>query len=497
LDSRESILDREGRSFPGATYREIVLEPAFENARRELLPAMLAANKAHLIMLVEQDLIPRQEANAVMRAIAGLDVARLQASSYTGEFEDLFFHVENLVAGATGEAAGNLHLARSRNDLGVAMYRMVLRDKLLRAEGSLLELQDVLLALAYEHRQTVMPAHTHTQQAQPTTLAHYLVAVNDSLTRDLRRLAAAFENCNRCPLGAAALTTSGFAIDRHRVAELLGFDGLVENSYDAIGGADYLGEAAAALGLSFLGLGRFVNDLLLWSTQEFGTLRVADPYVQVSSIMPQKRNPVSLEHVRSLLSAGGGDTNTVLTMLHNTPFGDIVDTEDDLQPYLWRALETADGLYRLLAAVTGTMEVNGELLLERARSGYSTVTELADTLVRERGVSFKDAHAIVSSVVRLAESEGVGVAGISPGLVDRAAEDVIGKQLGLGEDLISSALDPVRFVEIRTLPGGPAPREVTRMLEERRATHARAVALQSERTEKIRERLRELDAAAE
>jgi argininosuccinate lyase len=497
LDDRRSIFDREGRSFPGATYREVILAPAYENARRNLLPAMLAANKAHLIMLVERDLIPRQAANAVMRAIAGLDVARLQASSYTGEFEDLFFQVENLIAESAGEAAGNLHLARSRNDLGVAMYRMVLRDKLLRAESSLLELQDVLLAVAYEHRQTVMPAHTHTQQAQPTTLAHYLVAVYDSLTRDLRRLAAAFANCNRSPLGAAALTTSGFAIDRHRVAELLGFDGLVENSYDAIGGADYLGEVAAALGLSFLGLGRFVNDLLLWSTQEFGVLRVADPYVQVSSIMPQKRNPVSLEHVRSLLSAGVGDTSTVLTMLHNTPFGDIVDTEDDLQPYLWRALETADGLYRLLAAVTGTMEVDGELLLERARSGYSTVTELADTLVRERGVSFKDAHAIVSSVVRLAESEGVGVEGISPGLVDRAAKGVVGMQLGLEEDLISRALDPVRFVEIRTLPGGPAPQEVTRMLEERRATHSRVVSLHRERSEKVRERLRELEAAAE
>jgi argininosuccinate lyase len=497
LDDRRSIFDREGRSFPGATYREVILAPAYEKARRNLLPAMLAANKAHLIMLVERDLIPRQDANAVMRAIAGLDVARLQASSYTGEFEDLFFQVENLIAESAGEAAGNLHLARSRNDLGVAMYRMVLRDKLLRAESSLLELQDVLLAVAYEHRQTVMPAHTHTQQAQPTTLAHYLVAVHDSLCRDLRRLAAAFENCNRSPLGAAALTTSGFAIDRHRVAELLGFDGLVENSYDAIGGADYLGEAAVALGLSFLGLGRFVNDLLLWSTQEFGALRVADPYVQVSSIMPQKRNPVSLEHVRSLLSAGVGDTGTVLTMLHNTPFGDVVDTEDDLQPYLWRALETADGLYRLLAAVTGTMQVNDELLLERARSGYSTVTELADTLVRESGVSFKDAHAIVSSVVSLAESEGVGVGGISPGLVDRAAEGVVGRRLGLEEGVISRALDPVRFVEIRTLPGGPAPQEVTRMLEERRATHSRAVSLHRERAEKIRERLRELEAAAE
>ena len=167
MDSRRSIFDREGRSFPGASYREVVLEPAHENARRELLPAMLAANKAHLLMLSERGLIPRQDANAVMQAIAGLDVARLQASSYTGEFEDLFFHVENLITESAGEAAGNLHLARSRNDLGVAMYRMVLRDKLLRAERSLLELQRVLLAVAYDHRQRVMPAHTHTQQAQP------------------------------------------------------------------------------------------------------------------------------------------------------------------------------------------------------------------------------------------------------------------------------------------------------------------------------------------
>src|SRR3712207_6527297 len=134
-----------------------------------------------------------------------------------------------------------------------------------------------------------MPAHTHTQQAQPTTLAHYLVAVHDSLSRDLRRLGAAFENCNRSPLGAAALTTSGFAVDRNRVADLLAFGGLVENSYDAISGADYLGETATALQLSFLGLGRFVNDLLLWSPQEFGAVRVADSYVQVSSIMPQKQ----------------------------------------------------------------------------------------------------------------------------------------------------------------------------------------------------------------
>src|SRR5215218_887764 len=496
MDDRESILANEGRGFPGATYKEVVLEPAYENAKHNLLDAMLAANKAHLIMLAERGLVSREGARAVMRAILGLDAEEIRASPYTGEFEDLFFHVEHLILESAGETAGNLHLARSRNDLGVAMYRIALRDRLLRAEGSLLVLQRSLLSVAGEHVGTVMPAHTHAQRAQPTTLAHYLFAAHDSLSRDLRRLRAAFENCNRSPLGTAALTTSGFAIDRGRVAELLAFDGLVENSYDAIGGADYLGEAATALQLSFLGLGRFANDLLLWSTQEFGAIRVADPYVQVSSIMPQKRNPVSLEHVRSLLSAAVGDTGTVLTMLHNTPFGDVVDTEDDLQPYLWRALEAVKGLCRLLAAVVGTMEVDKEMLLRRAAAGYSTVTELADTLVRERGLSFRTAHAVVTSVVKLAESEGVGAGGISPALVDRAAEDAIGEPLGLSQDVISRALDPVRFVEIRALPGGPAPEEMRRALENRRTAHTRRTSLYRQRTERIRARLRELDAVA-
>jgi argininosuccinate lyase len=210
--------------------------------------------------------------------------------------------------------------------------------------------------------------------------------------------------------------------------------------------------------------------------------------------MPQKRNPVSLEHVRSLLSAAVGDTGTVLTMLHNTPFGDVVDTEDDLQPYLWRALEAADGLYRLLAAVVGTMEVDKELLLGRAAAGYSTVMELADTLVRERGLSFRVAHAVVTAVVKLAETEGVGAGGISPALVDRAAEDVTGDPLGLSQEMISRALDPASFVEIRTLPGGPAPEEVGRALVERRTAHARRISRHRQLEEKIRARLRELEA---
>jgi argininosuccinate lyase len=496
MRDRESIFAREGREFPGATYKEAVLEDAYRHAKENLLGSMLAANMAHLIMLSERGLIPHSDAARVMAAIVGLDERAIRDSAYTGEFEDLFFYVEDQITASAGEVAGNLHLARSRNDLGVAMYRMALRERLLRTERSLLSLGQSLLRLAGEHVRTVMPAHTHTQQAQPTTLAHYLTAVYDSLTRDLRRLNAAYENCNRSPLGAAALATSGFDVDRDRLAELLGFEGIVENSYDAIGGADYVGEIAAALQLSFLGLGRFVQDLLLWSTREFGVVRVADPYVQGSSIMPQKCNPVSLEHARSLLSASVGDTNTVLTMLHNTPFGDIVDTEDDLQPYLWRCLDMSDKLFRLLAAVVGTMDVNRDVLLDRAWSGYATVTELADTLVRERGLSFRTSHAVAASVVRLAESEGAGASGISPGLVDRAAQDTLGRPLGLDRDQVSRALDPVAFVEARSVRGGPAPVEMERALADRREEQSAAESRHQGRAGHPRNTLKRLDETA-
>nr|WP_231571149.1 argininosuccinate lyase [Paenibacillus sp. VKM B-2647] len=361
-------------------------------------------------------------------------------------------------------------MARSRNDMGVAMYRLTLRNKLiavLRSAGVLLQ---TLLDTAENHVDTVMLGYTHTQQAQPMTFAHYLIAVFDSVSRDVKRLQAAYETCNRSPLGAAALTTSGFPVSRSRVAELLGFNGLVENSYDAIGGADYLGEAAAALQLSFLGIGRFVQDLLLWSTQEFAAIRVADPYVQISSIMPQKRNPVSLEHIRSLSSSGVGTASTVLQMLHNTPFGDIVDTEDDLQPHLWHSLKLSEQLFRLLSVVVGTLEVNRELLLERARRSFATITELADTLVREKNVPFRSAHSIASAVVKAALSRQLDASQVTGELVDEVAEQVTGHRLGVSPELVARAMDPVHFVQIRKLPGGPASTEMRRTIEERKQT---------------------------
>lgn len=233
-------------------------------------------------------------------------------------------------------------------------------------------------------------------------------------------------------------------------------------------GADYIAEVMTATQISAISLGRFVQDLLLWSTQEYGVLKVADPYVQTSSIMPQKRNPVSLEHLRSLLSTCVGNTQTVLTMIHNTPFGDIVDTEDDMQPYGWKSLELLGKLCRLLACVIGTAEVNVEKLRKRAEASFATITELADTLVRTDNLSFRTAHHIVSKVVNEALSHGISVEKVILAHVNAAANGIIGKPLQLDEESFRKALDPDYFIKVRSLPGGPETNEVKRMIADRK-----------------------------
>ncbi|MBU7315258.1 argininosuccinate lyase [Paenibacillus oleatilyticus] len=468
---REQWMETEGTTFPGKTYTEVVLEPAFNEAKTHLLGPMMAINKAHLIMLEKQKLVTTDEAKQIAKAIRSIDPEELRQASYTGQFEDLFFQVEHQMLEHAGDIAGNLHLARSRNDMGISIYRMVLREKLIVTLTSALKLNEQLLLFARDHADTLMIGYTHTQQAQPTTLAHYFMAVVDSLNRDIRRIMAAYANCNRSSMGAAALTTSGFAISREHMMELLAFDELIDNSYDAIGGADYLGEVATAVQLAAINLGRVVQDMLLWCTQEFGALKVAAPYVQISSIMPQKRNPVSFEHMRALLSSCVGNTNTVLSMIHNTPFGDIVDTEDDMQPYAWRSLDIMDKMYRLFAAVVGTMEVNKEVLRERTKGSFATVTELADTLVRTDGLSFRKAHHIVSDVVKLSLAQGLAANEITLSIVNESARRHIGRDTSLTEETLRQALDPVHFVEIRSLPGGPSPKEINRMVDLRMYQH--------------------------
>jgi argininosuccinate lyase len=437
-------------SFPAPVYSETVLAHNFRDAQKYFLDSLLEIHYAHTRMLAGCGILTTQEQTALLAALNGLDRPRILAAKFDGACEDLFFYVEGLLEQAAGrDLAGKMHTARSRNDIAVTLYRMTARREILKLTSAIAGLRTVLLSLAAKHGESVMPAHTHTQPAQPTTLAHYLLAAVEFLARDAARLRAAYSRVNLSPMGAAAITTSGFPIDRHATARYLGFDGLAENSYGAIAAIDYITETAAVVAVAMVNLGKLVQDLLLWSTREFGFLRLSDAFVQSSSIMPQKRNPVALEHVRILSSRALGEAQAVLTCAHNTPFGDVNDSEDDLQPLVFNMVGDARRAVRLIAGALETAHFNVEVMAERAGRDFLTVTELADTLVRREGLSFREAHGLVADAVRACGSRDDS----------RTLADALLKarpSLQLTREEIERCLDPAHFVQIRKVTGGPA-----------------------------------------
>jgi argininosuccinate lyase len=441
--------------FPNPIYAETILGPQFSASQKWLYVPMLEASEAHLLMLVQQRLMSKAHAARVAAALEELHRRGASAFTYAPEVEDLFFQMEACILEMAGEdAGGNLHLARSRNDLDAAMARLTVRRLVLQTHAALEDLRATLLRLMTQHIRTLMPGHTHTQPAQPTTLAHYLASTAQALERDADRLQAAFACANRGPLGAAALTTTGFPIDRELTARLLGFDDVVINSYDAIGGVDYALESLNSVNICVLGLSRLIHDLLQWATREFGVLHIDEAFLQISSIMPQKRNPVVLEHLRARIGWVLGDVHTAETLVHSAALGDTVDVEDEFYEPLFRAFEHGLGVLRLLETALGTCRFDVDLMAQRAAEGFTTATELADTLVRCAGLSFRQAHRVASAVVR---GSGADASHVTPELVAQAAAEVLGHPVDLSWADLQASLDPWAFVERRAIPGGPAP----------------------------------------
>ncbi|MGE0445081.1 MAG: argininosuccinate lyase [Vicinamibacterales bacterium] len=440
-------------------YVAHVLNENFEDAKTLFLAPLLSIHAAHLVMLAERGIVPPGDARALRDALASLSPAQVRATPYDGSCEDLFFHVERLLVAAAGEdAAGRLHTARSRNDIDMTMYRMRQREFVAAVLEATLELRASLIEQASRHRDTVFAAHTHTQPAQPTTIAHYLLAVIEQLERDATRLEAAYASTNHSPLGACAITGTGFPIDRQLTSDLLGFDAPLANTYGSIATVDYLLESAAAVSVMLAGLGRVVQDLLLWCTPEFGYLRLADGFVQASSIMPQKRNPVALEHARGIASKALGQAQAITACVHNTPFGDIVDTEDDLQPLVASMFRDAGRAVALVAASLRGATFDVGRLASRAAEGGTTTTELADHLARTHSVPFRTAHAIAGRLL---------AAGRVPlgATLARISGDLLGVPLEYSDAQIAEILSARHFVEVRATLGGPAPAETARALD--------------------------------
>jgi argininosuccinate lyase len=446
--------------FPAPVYTENVLTDCFEDAKRYFLDALFEVDYAHAVMLAEQQIITEDELRQLLQALRSINRDKIRATKYDGSYEDLFFLIQKLLTeNCDQDVAGKLHTARSRNDIDVTIYRLRLRQDTLNLLRGTMNLRSVLLDLASKHHDTLIPAYTHTQPAQPSTLAHFLLAMAENLGRDAKRLQRAFENMNYCPLGACAITTTGFPINRGRTAELLGFTAPTVNSYASIASIDYFTEMLGATSALLVNVGKFAQEFLLMAMQEFDVIVLSDGYVQTSSIMPQKRNPVALEHVRAIASKGLGQSLGVMTAVHNTPFGDVNDSEDDIQPLIFGAIRDASRAVSLLGNTLKTATFNIETLRRRAGENFITVTELADTIVRREDLSFRVAHHIVAESVKTAIEKG---SEITHEILQSSAKEITGSELSLTVDDLQKTLSPENFVSIRKIYGGPAPEETRR-----------------------------------
>ena len=456
-------------------------------------PHHLAANRAHVVMLVECNIIPRANGAAILGALDDLEDRGVEAVPLRPELNDLFTCTEVQIVQALGDAVGGqLHTGRSRNDLFLALERMADREAIHRVVEELLRLRHTLLQRAREHAETVFPGYTHhSQQAQPITFGHFLLSHQDVLARDLERLESAYARINRCPLGAAALAGTGFPIDRERLAVLLGFAGLAENTADGCGARDFQLELGAALAILGSNLGRLAESLILYTSSEFGYVELADEFASISSIMPQKKNPVSLEIVEAFGARSAGHLASMFAILKSCTLGngrevgycdgEVAAMVSDIT---W-ALKICEG-------VVATLRVYAERALRGLAKGQSMATELADMLVRKHGLSFRQAHNVVGKAVATVVEDG-GERPITAPLVNEIAAELSGRQLTVTDAEVAEALDPRTNVEIRTTRGGPAPAEVRRMAEDRekqlaecRAGHARRVAALREADQRLR-----------
>ncbi len=469
---------RDFSTFPAPEYKETVLAPLFDGFKRHHSRHLLAVHHAHGVMLGERGWLKPEEVSAIFAALAdatdGLDPESL---TYTGQFEDYFFWLESQLRDRLGpDLAGRLHTGRSRNDIDHTIFKMELRARLLAVLARLDALLATLLDRARRGAATLVVAYTHGQPAQPTSFAHYLGAFIETLQRDATRLLAAIDTVDRCSLGAAAITTSGFGLDRERVAALLGFSRVQENAYGCIAAADYIAETYGALKIMLLGIGRFVQDLNAWTGFEVGHIRVPDAFVQISSIMPQKRNPVPVEHLRLLCSLAAGQADAILLTLHNTPFTDMNDSEGAVQEAGYTAFETAGRALVLLDAFMQAIEIDEAKVRRHIAESCITITEVADSLVRGEGISFRQAHEIASVLAKRMIASGETLETLPFTAFAEAYAHEIGRAPGIDEAGFRAIGTPEHFLAVRDMLGGPAPAAIAASLGRYEAERSRLTA---------------------
>jgi argininosuccinate lyase len=437
---------------PAEIMEEINASVEFDKA---LAPHDIRGSRAHAQMLADAGIITKADAREIIKGLSEVE-AEIAAGKFkfSRALEDVHMNVESRLKDIVGAAAGRLHTARSRNDQVATDFRLFVRDKVDAFDAALAALQLVLARKAEAHAATVMPGFTHLQPAQPVTFGHHLLAYVEMLSRDRGRFADARRRLNESPLGSAALAGTSFPIDRHATAEALGFDRPMANSLDGVSDRDFALEVLAAASICAVHLSRFAEEIVIWMTPQFGFIRLSDRFTTGSSIMPQKRNPDAAELTRAKVGRIAGAFQSLLMVMKGLPLAYSKDMQEDKEV----AFDALDSLRLAIAAMTGMvgdLEPVPEAMRAAAGRGYSTATDLADWLVRELKLPFRDAHHVTGRIVAEAEARGVDLEHL-----DLAALQAIEPKI---TKAVFSVLSVENSVKSRTSYGGTAPQNVTKM----------------------------------
>lgn len=427
--------------------------------------------EAHDIMLCEQGIITKEDLKRILSALEKLRLSKeAEKITISPEFEDIHEFIEAYVIKEVGvEVGGKLHTGRSRNDQVAVDIRMKVRSELNDVSEKVLNLIEALLKLTEKHTDTLMVLYTHMQPAQIGVFAQYLLAYADTLIRDFQRLQECFARVNLSPLGAGPIGGSSLNINRERTASLLGFDGILENSIDAVSSRDFAIETLSTLATLMSGLSRIAEDLIIWSSAEFGYLEIADEYASTSSVMPQKKNPCTLELIRGKTGQVYGALTSLLTMVKGLPTGYNRDLQET-KPSLWAGFDMVKASLEVLTGVVSTLKVNKELMQKAASESYIFAIDLAEQLVKDAGLSFREAHKLVGNLVKEVSTSGIKPRDLKPEMLEKLSEKVLGKKIKIGYDVMKDAVDIRSCLLKRKTLGSPAPKEIERMLKDREET---------------------------
>lgn len=448
--------------------------------------AQTQVHRAHTIMLAEQGIISPEEASSIL---AGLGAVNAQADADPAL--QAYMSYETALIKEVGGVAGKMHIGRSRNDLANTINRMYYREEVNSVIQALLELRKVLTSRAQENLDTIMVVYTHRKQAQPITLAHYLMAHAEAVGKSIQRFEDLYRRVNQNPLGAAASAGTGFPLNRDRTAELLGFDGLVVNSIEGVAGWDHIAEFASANSIYMAGLARLASELQNWQTDEFDMIELHGSFAGSSSIMPQKKNPTSFEYTKQAAAETLGELVAILSSLNAIEYQHS-SARVPLEP---RAIDRVLAATRTMTGAVRTMTPKKGRMLQLVTGGFSMMTELTDTLVRESGLAFREAHDIIAHVVDDILASGRQPDQVDTKMIQAAAVDTLGRRIDIKASSVAAALDPANNVARRDGVGGPASSAVAKAIEATNQEIAAAEKRLTERREKLAKGRTSLSAA--